>query len=62
MKKLKVSQTVNHSDYLNNYSIKDHEDDMLLKGIEKLTEESDTFQFLNDDEDIYTLGDIKEKY
>ena len=62
MKKLKVSQTVNNSDYLNNYSIKDHEDNMLLKGIEKLIEESGTFHFLKGDEDIYAVGDIKEKY
>jgi hypothetical protein len=45
-----------------NFILKNHEEQMLQKGIEKLTVQSGTFDFLNDDEDIYSLDDIKEKY
>jgi hypothetical protein len=33
-----------------------------IRGIEKLVQDSRTFGFLNDDEDLYTLNDLKEKY
>jgi len=44
------------------YMLKKHEEDILQNGIEKLVERSNAFQFLNDEEDLYTLADIKEKY
>jgi sulfur transfer complex TusBCD TusB component (DsrH family) len=44
------------------YVLKRHEEYLLQNGIEKLVEQSDAFQFLNNDEDIYTIEDIKEKY
>jgi hypothetical protein len=35
---------------------------LLLAGIQELTEQSGTFQFFIDDEDLYSVHDIKEKY
>ena len=42
--------------------LKKHEEHLPQNGIEKLIEQSNIFQFLNDDEDLYTAEDIKEKY
>lgn len=42
--------------------LKKHEEFTLQNGIEKLAEQSRAFQFLNDEEDLYTAEDIKEKY
>ncbi|MEX0721007.1 MAG: DUF2281 domain-containing protein [Balneolaceae bacterium] len=36
------------------------ENEELVKGIEKLA--SDSFNFLEDEEDLYSLEDLKEKY
>jgi hypothetical protein len=41
-----------------NYVLKKHEEQLLQNGIEKLISESNTFQFLNDDEDLYSVNDI----
>ena len=38
------------------------EDEILQKGIEKLVSNSKTFSYLKDDEDLYTVNDLKEKY
>lgn len=38
------------------------EDKILVEGIQKLTSDSETFEYLNLEEDLYTLNDIKEKY
>lgn len=35
---------------------------MQTYGIQKLVSESDAFSFLNDEEDIYTANDLKDKY
>lgn len=44
------------------YVFKKHEENTLKNGIEILTEQSQAFQFLNDDDDLYSIEDIKEKY
>ncbi len=44
------------------YILKKHEEYILQTGIETLVEQSQSFQFLNDEEDLYTIEDIKEKY
>jgi hypothetical protein len=44
------------------YILKKYEEDTMQKGIEKLVNDSNAFQFLNDDEDLYTVNDIIEKY
>jgi hypothetical protein len=54
----KASEVADFADYV----LKRHEEHLLQNGIEKLIEQSNAFQFLNDDEDLYTAEDIKEKY
>lgn len=38
------------------------ENNLLTEGIQKLTMDSKSFQFLEDEEDLYTEADLKEKY
>ena len=38
------------------------DDKIILKGIQKLTSESKSFNFLHDEEDLYNENDLKEKY
>ena len=38
------------------------EDKILLEGIQELTSDSKAFEYLKNDEDLYSLSDIKEKY
>ena len=44
------------------YILKKYEEENLQHGIEKLVTDLTTFQFLNDDEDLYTVNDMIEKY
>ncbi len=44
------------------FMYKKYEDEILLKGIEKLVSDSKVFYFLNDEEELYTVEDLKEKY
>ena len=44
------------------YILKKYEEESLRNGIEKLVSDSNAFQFLKDDEDLYTVNDIIEKY
>ena len=44
------------------YVLKKYEEETLQQGIEQLAADSKSFQFLNDDEDLYTVNDIIEKY
>ena len=34
----------------------------MQKGINKLVSTSDTYAFLHDEEELYTVADLKEKY
>ncbi|HJP63295.1 MAG TPA: hypothetical protein VJ844_07610 [Mucilaginibacter sp.] len=54
----KAEEVADFADFI----LKKHEEYILQKGIYKLTEESQSFSFLNDEEVIYTTRDIKEKY
>jgi hypothetical protein len=54
----KAGEVADFADYV----LKKHEELTLQNGIEKLVEKSKAFQFLNDEEDLYTVEDIKEKY
>lgn len=38
------------------------EDKITLDGIQKMSSESKTFDFLNEEEELYTVQDMKEKY
>lgn len=44
------------------FIIKKYEDQLLVNAIQQLNSESKSFGFLNEDEDLYTVSDIKEKY
>ncbi len=54
----KISEVADFASYI----LKKHEEASLQKGIEHLVETSNTFAFLHDDEDLYTLDDLKERY
>jgi hypothetical protein len=38
------------------------DDKIISEGIKKLTSESKSFSFLKEEEDLYTVNDVKEKY
>ncbi len=38
------------------------DDKLLVKGITQLVSDSKTFEYLKDEEDLYTVNDLKEKY
>ena len=38
------------------------DDKILLEGIQKLTSDSKSFQYLNNEEDLYSVNDLKERY
>ena len=44
------------------YILKKYEERILQKGIEKLVSHTKAFDFLNDEEDLYSIRDLKEKY
>lgn len=44
------------------FMMKQYEEQQLTKGIQKMTSSSQTFDFLKDEEDLYTENDLKEKY
>ncbi len=44
------------------FVLKRHEEAQLQQGIAQLVTTSATFSFLNDEEDLYTLADLKERY
>jgi len=44
------------------FIIKQYEEQLLTKGIAHLTSGSKAFEFLKDEEDLYTEADIKEPY
>ncbi len=44
------------------FILKRYEEQELTKGIQKMASESKTFDFLNNEEDIYSVADLKEIY
>lgn len=54
----KISEVVDFASFM----LKKHEEATLQKGIERLVETSDAFAFLHEEEDLYTLDDLKERY
>ena len=44
------------------FIIRQYEEQQLSKGIQRLTDKSQAFDFLNNEEDIYTEEDLKERY
>ncbi len=54
----KISEVLDFASFV----LKRHEEMQLQNGIAKLVETSATFAFLHDEEDLYTLADLKERY
>ena len=54
----KVKEVSDFADYI----LKKYDEEILQRGIEKLVGESEAFAFLKQEEDIYTVEDLKEKY
>lgn len=54
----KVSEVADFTEYL----YQKHEAYILNKGIQKLISESKSFEFLKEEDDLYTLDDLKERY
>ncbi len=54
----KISEVVDFASYI----LKKYEETIMQKGIERLVETSESFAFLHDEEDLYTLDDLKERY
>ena len=44
------------------FIIKRYEEQLLTQGIQQLASESQTFDFLNEEEDLYPVSDLKEVY
>lgn len=58
---LPVDKAEEISDFAD-FVIKRYEEHQLTKGIQKLTLESKAFDFLNSEEELYSLADLKEVY
>ncbi|WP_183577290.1 hypothetical protein HDF18_11545 [Mucilaginibacter sp. X5P1] len=54
----KAEEVADFADFI----MKKYEDDSLQEGIQKIVEHSTAFNFLNDEEYLYSIKDIKEKY
>ena len=54
----KVKEVSDFADYI----LQKYDEGILQKGMEKLVTDSETFCFLKDEEDLYTVEDLKEKY
>jgi hypothetical protein len=54
----KVEEISNFADFI----LKRYEESELLRGIEKIASEGNTFNFLNDEKDLYTMADLKKVY
>jgi len=44
------------------FVLKKYEERLLTEGIRYLVSEADAFSFLHEEEDLYTLDDLKEKF
>lgn len=56
--KEQVAEVADFADFI----LKKYENLSLTKGIEKLASKSKAYDFLKEEEDLYTVKDLKEKY
>ena len=54
----KISEVIDFASYV----LKKHEESLLQKGIERLVSASDAFAFLHEEDELYSLNDLKERY
>ena len=53
----KVSEVADFAEFI----LKKHEEEVLQNGIQQLVSGSETFAFLKDDDDLYSIEDLKVK-
>lgn len=58
---LPVEKAEEISDFVD-FMLKKYEDLTLQQGIQALQSQSESFNFLNEDQELYTSADIKEKF
>ena len=61
LSKLPTAKGVEIADFAD-YILKKYDDEILKNGIEKIVENSKAFEFLENEEDLYTFKDLKERY
>lgn len=61
LKKLPDEKVLEIADFAE-YLYRKSEDNILKEGIQHLISQSKSFEFLEDEEDLYTLDDLKERY
>ncbi len=61
LQKLPPEKIIEVSDFAA-FILKKHEDELLAKGITQIANTGKSYNFLNDDENLYTVNDLKEKY
>ncbi len=54
----KIEEVNNFAEFL----LSKIDDKIIQEGMQKLSYESKTFDYLNEEEDIYTVNDVKERY
>ena len=54
----KIQEVKDFADFI----LKKLDDETLQKGLKELVSKSKSYEFLNDEEDLYTVEDLKEKY
>lgn len=54
----KIWEIYDFADYL----LKKYEEEIILKGAENLMNDSKAFEFLEEEEELYTKNDLKEKF
>lgn len=54
----KIREINDYADYI----LKKYEEEVILKGSEKLMNKSKTFNFLEEEEELYSKDDLKEKF
>ena len=59
--KLPQDKAIEIADFAD-YIFKKYDDSILRKGIEKIVSDSKAFDFLKNEENLYTLADLKERY
>lgn len=55
---VKISEINDFAEFLLSKS----DDTLILEGIQKLTSDTTSFDYLMDEEDLYSVSDLKEKY
>lgn len=54
----KIQEVKDFADFI----LKKLDDETLQKGLNELVSKSKSYEFLNEEEDLYTVEDLKEKY